>query len=590
MKTIHYYLFLALIIPSFTYGQLVNEKTRIKIDSIERILSSQNDEGKLKSHLKLIGLHMSHSPDSAKLYVDSLRQGALKLKKEDYKGHALRGLAQYYYEKSNFIEAEKTYKKAIRQFDSLVNKEEVGQVYNLLGMTQRIMGKLEAAAESHLKSVTLAEELGATGAKLAGPYFNIGSLFGQLKNYEKAITYFEKAGEISEEINYKAGIYRVKSSLATIYRLQGDFEKAIPEFELAAAYFRKVNDYKSLGSTLNNLAGLYKKIGNNTKARQYYFEALEITKTKGQPQLIGLLHRNIGEIDLNEGNYRNALKYFKISKEYSEQTGNNDRLLDDYEYIGKAQAGLGNYKDAYENRLVFYKMYDSLYQVKKVAAIEELETKYQTEKKEAALALQEEEIKTLNVEAKNDKLTKTLYGIGMFSFITIAGLLYFGFKQRIKKNKIAREKQDEIYKQEIAFKKKELTSQTLHLVQKSTFLQELKENLEKIKQSPELFKVEFRRLVLLLKKQTAEDKDWEVFKSYFSEVHNNFDQKIQSIAQDISEKEIRLASFLRMNLTTKEIASMINVLPDSVLKSKYRLKKKLGLEKEQDLNDYLNTL
>ena len=95
---------------------------------------------------------------------------------------------------------------------------------------------------------------------------------------------------------------------------------------------------------------------------------------------------------------------------------------------------------------------------------------------------------------------------------------------------------------------------------------------------------------MLLKKESAEDKDWEVFKSYFSEVHNNFDHKIKSIASDITEKEIRLASFLRMNLSTKEIASMLNVLPDSVLKSKYRLKKKLQLDKETDLTQFLNTL
>ena len=204
--------------------------------------------------------------------------------------------------------------------------------------------------------------------------------------------------------------------------------------------------------------------------------------------------------------------------------------------------------------------------------------------------MQDKEIKTLNLQAKNDQLTKTLFGIGMFSFLAIAGLLYFGFKQRIKKNKIAQEKQEAVLKQEIAFKKKELTSQTLHLVQKNVFIQELKENLEKIKQSPELFKIEFRRLVLLLKKESAEDKDWEVFKSYFSEVHNNFDIRLKEIAHDISEKEIRLASFLRMNLETKEIASMFNVLPDSVLKSKYRLKKKLGLDKEQDLGAFLNAI
>jgi len=77
----------------------------------------------------------------------------------------------------------------------------------------------------------------------------------------------------------------------------------------------------------------------------------------------------------------------------------------------------------------------------------------------------------------------------------------FSYRQRIKKNKIAREKQDEIYKQEIEHKKKELTSQKLHLVQKNTFIQELMENLENIKNSPENFKMEFRRIVMLLKKR-----------------------------------------------------------------------------------------
>ncbi|PIA77794.1 hypothetical protein BFR04_10235 [Gaetbulibacter sp. 4G1] len=250
----------------------------------------------------------------------------------------------------------------------------------------------------------------------------------------------------------------------------------------------------------------------------------------------------------------------------------------------------GKYANAYNFQKQFKILSDSIYNKGKANKFNELQILFDTQKKESEIALQNEEIKTLNTQAKNNQLTKTLYGIGMFSLLAIASLLYFGFKQRIKKNKIAREKQEEIYKQEIAFKKKELTSQTLHLVQKNTFIQELKENLEKIKKSPELFKVEFRRLVMLLKKESAEDKDWEIFKSYFSEVHNNFDNKLKTIYAGISEKEIRLASFLRMNLSTKEIASMLNVLPDSVLKSKYRLKKKLGLDKDTDLNNYLNTL
>lgn len=222
--------------------------------------------------------------------------------------------------------------------------------------------------------------------------------------------------------------------------------------------------------------------------------------------------------------------------------------------------------------------------------INELQTIYETQKKEAAIALQEEEIKTLNEKAKVDRLKKGLYAGGMASAIALSGLLVFGFRQRIKKNRIAREKQEEIYKQEIEHKKKELATQTLHLVQKNTFIQELKENLENIKKSPDTFKTEFRRIVMLLKKENASDKDWEVFKTYLAEVHNDFDQKLKTFYSEISEKEICLAAFLRMNLTTKEIAATLNVLPEGVLKSKYRLKKKLGLDKDMDLTSFLNTL
>ena len=116
------------------------------------------------------------------------------------------------------------------------------------------------------------------------------------------------------------------------------------------------------------------------------------------------------------------------------------------------------------------------------------------------------------------------------------------------------------------------------------------ENLESIKKSPDRFKTEFRRIVMLLKKENASDKDWEVFKTYFAEVHNDFDQKLKTFHPDITEKEIRLAAFLRMNLTTKEIAATLNVLPESILKSKYRLKKKMGLAKETDLTSFLNSL
>lgn len=99
-----------------------------------------------------------------------------------------------------------------------------------------------------------------------------------------------------------------------------------------------------------------------------------------------------------------------------------------------------NYNDlAYCDLKEFQALNDSLFNEKKTQQIEELKMIYETEKKEAAITLQKEEIKTLNEKAKVYKLSKGLFAFGMFSFIVITGLIYFSFTQRIKKNRIARE-------------------------------------------------------------------------------------------------------------------------------------------------------
>jgi tetratricopeptide (TPR) repeat protein len=423
----------------------------------------------------------------------------------------------------------------------------------------------------------------------------------------------------SKDIHRESGLL---FTLANAYSSNKDDELAISNYEEAAEGFLKADDKSMYAASLVNLSIVANDIGKHKLSLEKLPIAIDIFK-EGEPNsaLYGKTH--LGRSHYLNGDFEMAISMFEDCLEESIRVDNT--ILENLNRKFLAQAYLDTnehqlalpqtrvvYKDekergvsdAYLNALklhaealtlnnktsdavTVYQEYistkDSIFTTEKEKEIANMRERYETEKKEAQIELLEKDISLSNTQ-------KSLYGIGMFSFIAIAGLLYFGFKQRMKKNKMEREKQEEIYKQEIAFKKKELTSQTLHLVQKNTFIQELKENLEKIKKSPELFKVEFRRLVMLLKKESAEDKDWEIFKSYFSEVHNNFDHKIRAFAEDITEKEIRLASFLRMNLSTKEIASMLNVLPDSVLKSKYRLKKKLKLDKEDDLTQFLNTL
>ena len=325
-------------------------------------------------------------------------------------------------------------------------------------------------------------------------------------------------------------------------------------------------------------------------ARTFLEESYKVSESTGIQLDIASSLKELAQVDYQSNEFGEALKKMDRVIEMTESIGAVSILGQSYKERSQIHESLGKYTNAIADLRTYQIINDSIFNSRKSQQIEELKTIYETEKKEAEIALQEEEINTLNAQAKVNRLTKGLYAGGMASALALSGLLVFGYRQKMKKNKIAREKQEEIYKQEIEHKKKELASQTLHLVQKNTFIQELMDNLENIKNSPEKFKMEFRRIVMLLKKENASDKDWEVFKTYFAEVHNDFDQKLKTIYPDISEKEIRLAAFLRMNLTTKEIAATLNVLPDSILKSKYRLKKKLGLDKATDLSDFLNSI
>lgn len=575
---------------SLNHAQVIDENTTLKIDSILKIIKTQNGVEQLKSYEALGKLYSGKKLEIALLYIDSLKDKSEILKNAEYiiKSDILR--AYYLMQKSDISKAEELYLRNIPLLDSLKLKTEVASAYSMLGITQQKLGNYDEALESHIKALKLAQDLNFNKSKMAGFYMSLAGVYNNIDKKDLSIKYLEKAEEAFKSANIKSGLMRAKANKAMLLLSKKDYLKAISTYKESAAYFEEVNDSFSMGKIYNLIAQAYKRAKDFNTAKIWYNKALNITLQTENLKTTAIIYRDLGRVAGLEKNDKEAFYYYNKSLEVNKKSGNIRGVLDDYSLITEYYLRNNDYKNAYETEKDYQRIEDSIYSKESNDKINELHLQFETEKKEAAIALQKEEINNLNIQAKNDKLTKTLYGIGMFSFLAIAGLLYFGFKQRIKKNKIEREKQEEIYKQEIKFKKKELATQTLHLVQKNTFIQELKENLEKIKQSPELFKVEFRRLVMLLKKESAEDKDWEVFKSYFSEVHNNFDNKLKDIYADISEKEIRLASFLRMNLSTKEIASMLNVLPESVLKSKYRLKKKLNLDKETDLTQFLNTL
>lgn len=510
-----------------------------------------------------------------------------------FANHSLAGIER---EKGNYDRAiEITHRNIALYNDQNRNETDlkefnlIGAEYEVLGSVYMDKGNYTLALNETLNALRFFEEVGDKVRK-GDALLQLGQIEYKLGNFNASLAYEEEAFSIYRDEDDKVYQSYAANHAGLAAEALGDMQKAEEYQRAAMTLAQEVGVKSTLSTALRDLGRIYSKKGLLNDARTFLEESYKVSESTGIQLDIASSLKELAQVDYQSKEFSEALKKMDRVIEMAESIGAVSILGQSYKERSQIHESLGKYPNAIADLRTYQIINDSIFNSRKSQQIEELKTIYETEKKEAEIALQEEEINTLNAKAKVDQLTKGLYAGGMASALALSGLLVFGYRQKMKKNKIAREKQEEIYKQEIAHKKKELTSQTLHLVQKNTFIQELMDNLENIKNSPEKFKMEFRRIVMLLKKENASDKDWEVFKTYFAEVHNDFDQKLKTIYQDISEKEIRLAAFLRMNLTTKEIAATLNVLPDSILKSKYRLKKKLGLDKDMDLSNFLGSL
>lgn len=142
---------------------------------------------------------------------------------------------------------------------------------------------------------------------------------------------------------------------------------------------------------------------------------------------------------------------------------------------------------------------------------------------------------------------------------------------------------------EIDHKNKELASSAMHLVQKGELIGKLKDDLMRLSKTLDNEKAvdDFRKLIRLLDLDNKMDTDWEKFAQHFDTVHSDFLVEIKNRFPQLTANELKLCAFLRMNLTSKEIARLLNISIRGVEVSRYRLRKKLNIPTEINLYDYL---
>lgn len=149
--------------------------------------------------------------------------------------------------------------------------------------------------------------------------------------------------------------------------------------------------------------------------------------------------------------------------------------------------------------------------------------------------------------------------------------------------------QKEKLEAEILFKNKELGLSSMHLVQKNEAIAKLKSELNKFvkKISDPEIKKELKNMVSILSDDERLEDDWESFAQNFDSVHNEFITKLKLKFPQLTPSDLKLCAYLKLNLTTKEIAPLLNISVRGVEISRYRLRKKLDLGNEVNLNEFM---
>ncbi|MFK8007394.1 MAG: helix-turn-helix transcriptional regulator [Saprospiraceae bacterium] len=163
-------------------------------------------------------------------------------------------------------------------------------------------------------------------------------------------------------------------------------------------------------------------------------------------------------------------------------------------------------------------------------------------------------------------------------------------KEQLENERRKRNEENLILEQEILLKNKELTTSTLLINQHNSVLKKISTELDTLKTNSTSSKTPIREIKKLIRSSTNFENNWDDFKLHFENVHPDFFIRLNKMHPNLSQTDSRHCAYIKMKLSTKEIARLMGISATSVQMSRVRLKKKMSLVKEVDLRNYVVNL
>lgn len=297
--------------------------------------------------------------------------------------------------------------------------------YTWIGNIYKEQGEYSKALDYYLKAVKIYEN--ENDKKNIGVTFiNISSIYRYLKQYGKAKNHALDAKKIFEKTGNIRGIGVSLYRLALVYNEEGDFENTLCALKEAKAIFDKIEDSYFLTLINLQLGNTYRSKKQNELAFKYLNTALTDANKIGDKSLTAAILENIGTVYCDKNDFSNGLKYMHISERIFKEINDQQTLRSMAQNFIEIFSRINRPDSVMLYFQKYQQLSDSLYNEQSSKAIAEIQTKYETEKKD-------KEIATLNLQSQKRKNTMWLILSGLGFLPVLSGSAFWVFQNKKKK-------------------------------------------------------------------------------------------------------------------------------------------------------------
>jgi serine phosphatase RsbU (regulator of sigma subunit) len=396
--------------------------------------------------------------DSSLYYLNKSIQLAEKI--DDYTNLAssYQQIAIINYINNDFDKAIKNNQTTIEYFLKNNDSSTLANSMYMIGVCYYQMGDYPKSLEAYQNALYIAEAV-KDSVSQGNILNNIGNIQDGLLNYSLALQYFQQSLNIRISLKDNPKANSTRENMATVYSKTEEYERALEQYKSVLQYKIVSKDETGMAITLMNLGYVNEKMGKFQNALDYYTQSLILLYKLDDSKNLSTCLNNIGDIHYALGHYQQAIDSSAKSLEIAKKLKLKTSMKSSAYSLTQSFVKQNNYREAYYNHVLYSEMKDSLFNEESAKLLQEMETKYQTEKKQQEIEKQALTIDKQKAQSRSQQIMLLAMLGGLVLVILIAVQVYRGYKQKKKANALLSAKNDEI-----TLQKKEIEEKNLNIM------------------------------------------------------------------------------------------------------------------------------